>query len=419
MTRTVTVLAVIGGVVLVGVAATAVVLGVRSTTESRDDESFQNSLSSFYETPDDAPAPGELVRVEPISDLDVPGGTAYRMLYGTNAPDGAAAVSSGMLIVPDAPAPPGGRPVLAWAHGTLGFGDECTPSRRYRPTLDDLDFGSWLPSVMDRGWVVAATDYTGIGTAGDPYYLIAKSEAQDVIDSVRAARNYPDAEASSTYVTFGHSQGGHASMSAAMYADLAPELRLVGAAAAAPAALLGPLFTEQYDQFVAWGIGPSVAVSWPVVYPDLPLDGVLSSSAMSRYADLGQGCITQELGKLLLERAEGQQFFASDPMTNPQWVAAVADQTIDVNRIGVPTFVVQSLSDVIVLPNTTALLSDEFCAAASPTYDMSWLGQTTHQDTAKVGGLLAVDWIQDRFDAVPAPNSCAHPLPIAPADPGQ
>ena len=417
MRRTVVVLACVGAVVVLVVAAVVAVVITRSSTTSRDDARFQESIASFYESPDTPAAPGELIRIEPIDDLDVPGGTAYRMLYGTQRPDGSPAVSSGMLIVPTAPAPPGGRPVLAWSHGTLGFGDECTPSRRYHPTMDTLDFTNWLPSVMARGWVVAATDYTGLGTAGDTYYLIARSEAQDVLNSVRAARDHAPAQASSVYATFGHSQGGHAAIGTAMFADYAPELRSVGAAAAAPAALLGPLFSEQWNTFVAWGIGPSVAVSWPVVYPDLPLEGVLGDAAMSRYRSLADGCITDELPELLLERAEGEQFFDSDPMQNPDWAAAAADQAIDLSRVDVPLFVVQSLADTVVLPNTTALLARTACSAPSPESDVAWIGQVAHQDTAKVGGLVAVDWLQDRFDGVPAPNSCSHPSPIAPAEP--
>ena len=411
-------LAVIGALALVGGGGYATWKGVDASIQAKKVSDFQQSLTEFYTVPEETAEPGELIRIEAIADLDIPGGTAYRMLYGTQAPDGSAAVSSGMLIVPTDPAPEEGRPVLAWAHGTLGFGNDCTPSRTFAPTLNGLDFGAWLPAAMQRGWVVAATDYTGVGTAGDPYYLIAESEAQDVINSVRAARNFADADAGTRYATFGHSQGGHASLSTAMFADYAPELELVAASAAAPAAQLGALFAQQYTKPVAWGDGPSVAATWPSIYPELELEGVLSEGAMKDYQSLASGCLLQEVDQLILKRAFDEQFFSQNPMQIESWANAVEEQTVDPARIEVPTFVVQSLSDNVVLPNTTALLAELACNADAAPFSVSWLDMVTHEDSAVMGGNLAVDWLQDRFAGIPASDSCAQPLPLAPAQAG-
>ena len=93
----------------------------------------------------------------------MPGATALRMLYVSERPDGTPAASGGMLFIPDSPAPPEGRPVVAWAHGTLGMGDACAPSRSANP-LQDTD--NWLDQMMQLGWVVVATDYVGLGHAG-------------------------------------------------------------------------------------------------------------------------------------------------------------------------------------------------------------------------------------------------------------
>lgn len=408
-------LAVVGALALLGGGGYLAVKGISSAVSAQEATAFQNSLADFYATPSEPAAPGELIRIEELTDLTVPGGTAYRMLYGTQAPDGSATVSSGMLFVPTGDAPAEGRPVLAWAHGTLGFGDACTPSRTYQPTLETLDFGGWLPAVMQRGWVVAATDYAGVGTAGDTYYLIAQSEAQDVINSVRAARAFAPADAGTRYATFGHSQGGHASLATAEYADYAPDLQLVAVSGAAPAAELDALFSQQYTKPVAWGDGPSVAVSWPLVYPELPLEGILSNGAMKDYSELAHGCLLQEAGQLLVKKSTDAQFFQTDPLQNPQWAQAIAAETVDPARIDVPVFIVQSLTDNVVLPNTNALLSARSCEAGSPQVSMSWLDYVTHEDSALIGGMLAVDWLQDRFAGIPASDTCGQPLPIAPA----
>ncbi|UOQ60251.1 hypothetical protein MUN76_14635 [Leucobacter rhizosphaerae] len=414
--RGVVALTVVGALVVAAVAGWGVWALVSANVESASVRAFQEDLQDFYASPDAPAAPGELIRAEEITDLEVPGGTAYRMMYGTQAPDGSATVSSGMLIVPDGDAPAEGRPVLAWAHGTLGFGNDCTPSRTYHPTLHGLDFGSWLGVAMQRGWVVSATDYAGVGTDGDPYYLIAQSEAQDVINSVRAAQNFPDAHAGSRYATFGHSQGGHASLAAGMYADYAPELELVAVSGAAPAAELGALFAQQYDKPVAWGDGPSVAASWPLVHTDLTLDGVLSASAQRDYSELAHGCLLQEVDQLLVKKTFDEQFFQKDPLSDPAWASAVSREQIDPARIEAPIFVVQSLTDNVVLPNTTALLAESACELPAPGIAVSWLDMVTHEDTAVMGGMLAVDWLQDRFDGVPVAPTCDQVLPLKPAE---
>ena len=53
---------------------------------------------------------------------------------------------------------------------------------------------------MDAGYVLAATDYQGLGTPGPHPYLVGAAEAMNALDSVRAARNLTEAGASSDFV---------------------------------------------------------------------------------------------------------------------------------------------------------------------------------------------------------------------------
>ncbi|MGA9007340.1 MAG: hypothetical protein WB495_10750 [Xanthobacteraceae bacterium] len=48
--------------------------------------------------------------------------------------------------------------------------------------------------MIDRGCVVAATDYPGLGTPQTHSYLVGVSEARAVFDSVRAARTISGAQ---------------------------------------------------------------------------------------------------------------------------------------------------------------------------------------------------------------------------------
>jgi hypothetical protein len=212
---------------VLAIATALVMVFVASIGASRvETAQQQEALDPFYSPPDPLPGPpGTLIRTEPLG-VTVPGATAYRMLYVSERPDGTPAVSGGMVFLPDGAAPAGGRPVVAWAHGTLGMGASCAPSRSDNP-LADTD--NWLDQMMQLGWVVTATDYVGIGTPGPSLYLVAQSEVRDLVNAVRAARSMPDADAGTRYVTFGHSQGGHTSVwSGHLAATYAPELQLLG-----------------------------------------------------------------------------------------------------------------------------------------------------------------------------------------------
>ncbi|MBU1118832.1 lipase family protein [Patescibacteria group bacterium] len=401
-------------IVVILLAAVGIVYFVKIVQPNYKAKQHQASIQDFYKIPDpiSSEVPGTLLKTEKM-DITVPGGgTAYRMLYVSELPDDTPAVSSGMIFIPDTEAPEEGRKIVAWAHGTLGFGNECTPSRSETP-LNDMD--NWLNGMMQRGWLVVTTDYVGLGVPGDPYYLVGKSESRDVINSVRAARNFDKTNASNQFVAWGHSQGGHSALFTAVYAKgYAPELELIATAAAAPAAELGALLSQQYDKMVAWAIGPDVSVSWPLIYPDLPLEPVLSKQGLRDYKKIAFGCVANELGELELKSAFKEKFFQTDPLNDPVWYEAIKEQTPDISEIHVPLYIAQGLSDTVVLPNTSALLIQKACAL-DKNITVNWLGDTSHKQVAVVSGPSVVDWMQDRFNGAPVINSCAQSLPVDPA----
>ena len=403
---------------VVALLAASVVIGTlifvdesESTTAKR-----QDALAQFYEAPSPIPQElGTVVRMEPLG-VDVPGGTGYRMLYVSQRPDSERAVSGGMLFIPSTPAPAGGRPVVAWAHGTLGMGDACTPSRSTNP-LQDTD--NWLGEMMNLGWIVVSTDYVGMGTPGPNLYLVAQAEARDVVNSVRAARNVPEAHAGNRFIAWGHSQGGHSSLWTGHLAkSLAPELDLIAVAAAAPAAELNSIIGAQWNTPVGWVIGPEVEQSWPVVYPTLPLEGVVTARGLANSERLANECITVAGIEGLARTDLGQDYFVADPLTNKAWAGAGQDQTPLPLPADMPVMIAQSTADEVVLAWPNALLQLAWCSAGS-TISMLWLGEVTHQATAVVAGPAVVAWIADRFAGRPAGRTCDVPPPVrAPAQSG-
>ena len=84
---------------------------------------------SFYDPPSPLPPgpPGTLIRTEPLPHPPA-GSKAYKILYKSRNIHGGDIAVSGVAIIPDAPAPPEGRPVVAWAHPTTGIARRCAPS---------------------------------------------------------------------------------------------------------------------------------------------------------------------------------------------------------------------------------------------------------------------------------------------------
>ncbi len=392
----------------------AVIAFVGYKVEEADTKSQheQAALQPFYTPPTSLPSGvGVLIRSEEIKGAAPKGSRVWRILYTSEHTDGTRTVSSGSVFVPDAPSV-GVRPVLAWAHGTLGMADKCAPSR----SNPQSDMQTWLPLAMANGWIVVATDYAGFGTPGTLRYLIGVDAARDVINSVRAIRGFKPAEASNRVVVSGHSQGGQSSLfTAAEIGTYAPELELVAATAAAPAAELNPLISQQWDKAVAWVIGAEVSVAWPKVYPDLDIQGTMTAVARKQYRRIANMCVKPAaIEALVRQKFLGQRFYATDVSKLPTWNRALREQTPKPLRRSIPTLIVQGMSDTVVLPNTTALLVERWCAAGSNVSTI-WLGDTTHPQVALVSGPTVVDWIAQRFAGVPTHTTCGLPQPVQPA----
>lgn len=372
----------------------------------------QKQLQPFYNTGGLSLAGpiGEVVRSEPLG-VQVQNGTALRILYRTQRSDGTVTFSSGMVFIPDNNKAGTPRPVVAWAHGTVGMGDQCAPSRIQNP-INNID---WVNSMLAKGWVVTATDYAGLGTPGTEGYLVGGDESRDVLNSVRALQYIPSTQASKTFAVFGHSQGGHSALfTAATASTYAPELHLVGTVAAAPAAELVALLNETSGTTLDWVIGPEVLTSWPQVYPGLDPQAVTTKFGHSNYKKIADKCIVAAALEGQVRNKFKQEFFNTDVSKIPAWHNAAQSETAPVLAPSQPVLVAESLTDNVVLPNTTALYVQRACRAGSA-LDAIWINNVSHQQIPSVISPQIISWISNRFQGVPATSNCSQALPITPA----
>ena len=154
---------------------------------------------------------------------------SYRM-PGVN---GSETIATAVVFVPKGTAPAGGWPIIAWGHGTTGVADVCAPSNS--PNLGGVD--PIIAQLIQQGYMVVAADYEGLGSAGIHPYLNLASQGRSMVYAVLAAReNIPNA--GTRWVAYGHSQGGHAALGAAQFANEAVGLSYLGTVAIAPASNL-------------------------------------------------------------------------------------------------------------------------------------------------------------------------------------
>lgn len=162
-------------------------------------------ITHFYDTPKlSGSKPGDLLRQESFDGYVLPkGARAVRILYHSLDAAGRDVATSAVILLPAAPAPAGGWPVIAWAHGTTGVARLCAPSLE-----KDLSYGEegLLPMVRS-GFAVVATDYHGLGTVGPHQYMNKLAQAQDVLYSIPAARA-AEPSLGRRWAAVGHSQGG-------------------------------------------------------------------------------------------------------------------------------------------------------------------------------------------------------------------
>ncbi|MBS0263331.1 MAG: hypothetical protein JSS02_15420 [Planctomycetes bacterium] len=152
--------------------------------------------------------------------------------------------TTGLII---APAQPGtDRPILTWCHGTTGLGDAGCPSAQPDPAREltvyyspgatqQIDYGvPGLQGFIDRGYIVCATDYQGLGTATIHQYMVSRTNARDALYIAHAAREL-NVGAGTQLVASGWSQGGGAAAALAELdaADFGP-LDLRGCALLSP-----------------------------------------------------------------------------------------------------------------------------------------------------------------------------------------
>ncbi|MBM4487612.1 lipase family protein [Prescottella equi] len=347
------------------------------------------------QTPDVASTPGAVTAVEvlPASSW-IPGAvTGTKVTYTTTGPLGRSATSTGAVFLPPGEPPPGGWPVVSWAHGTVGIADRCSP------TVTGKIGGPYLAHWLSQGYAVVATDYVGLGTPGLHPYLDGPTEANSVIDMVRAARAVEPA-LSPRWIVLGQSQGGQAALfTAARATGRAPELDFRGAVATGAPSNLENLTTLVTPGFPRLPLeGSTVFVSYILAglraaRPDIDVDRFLTPVGRDALAAAETECYETMAPKLA---GVSIGSLVSRPLDDPALLAAVRDM-LEVPTTGYdrPVFLGQGLTDDIVPAPLVLKLAAELAANRQPVTFRTY--PTGHLETMRASLPETTAFVRDLF----------------------
>ncbi|MCG8928256.1 lipase family protein [Lentzea sp. CC55] len=350
-------------------------------------------------TPAAAAAPGELLssrevawHPEPLRLLPAPV-KAYDIRYSSTSATGTSTVVSGMVLVSPLPWNNGPRPIVAYAMGTQGLGDQCAPSRQLQNGTEvEIAF---LSRAMLHGWAVAVTDYEGLGTPGDHTYAVARSEGRALLDVARAASGIPGLSADAPVGVFGYSQGGQAASSAAeQWKSYAPSLNVVGVAAGGVPADLNAV-AKYNDGNAGSGLVFAAAAGYAAAYPELPLSSVLNARGQQVIGKIRESCVA-EIALVAPFTRLNSLTTTPDVILDPLWQRRLNENALGAVKPAAPVYLYHGTLDELIPFSVGQKLRSQWCSLGA---DVQWtpLPLLGHVAAVSAWGTNAVDWLGGRF----------------------
>jgi hypothetical protein len=364
----------------------------------------------------EAPA-GTLIKAEEITGAPT-GVKTFRIMYHSRDLKGNDLPVTGLFTYPVGEVPNEGLPLISYAHGTTGVGRACgmsqTPFLANTPGYSH--YHQQILPMVEEGWAVVATDFSGMGAPGPSSYLVGDLEGQNMLDSLRAVLA-SDPSTGSVKIdpnrlgTYGKSQGGSAVLSMLEIApDYAPELDIKGGMALALGLVVpipgvielvagNPTSTSQ-NMFMLL-----IAKSYADNYPDLvDIEDVLTPEGISRLPLLAEYC-----GSDLASRVDDVPL--SEMLKTPidrGLITAMYDAMPGSVPLQQPAVVTQGLKDKTILPEFAHGEVQDMCAWG----DTVWYQTYPDDDHPSIPYQSRktephiYQWMTNRFNGEPAPSNC-------------
>ncbi|WP_229686847.1 lipase family protein [Longimycelium tulufanense] len=366
----------------------------------------------FYRPPTPLPPgePGDVirsrqiaVRVEPTGIAPVPV-AAWQVLYRSTSATGKPIAVTGTVLVPRVPWLAGTRPLVSYAVGTHGLGDQCAPSYKMRAGTENEV--ALIAQPLMRGWAVVLTDYPALGTPDVHHYAVGRAAGQAMLDAARAAQRLPGPGLSpSGPVGFwGYSQGGQAAAFAGeLQPSYAPELKTVGAVAGGVPRDLIKL-ARYVDGGPFFGLALGAIAGYRSAYPDLPYDELVNDKGRKLVAQAGEDCVATMAVRGAFHRLVDLTT-VPDVLENPAWRARLTENRPGQRKPTAPVLLYHGDLDELIPYHIARPLLDDYCRLGA-TVEWKTMPVSEHISGDVVGAPVAVNWLANRFLGTPAGSSC-------------
>lgn len=408
---------------------------IGSTPRAHADET---QYQQFYTPPAPLPpgAPGDLIRTEPSRLVLEPSGqlgayvaTGTRIMYRSVDGRGNPVAVTGTYFEPDNPWPGRGpRPLISFATGPYGLGEQCAPSRLFNQGIHfsqgfDLTVGyeeTFIATMVARGFAVVVTDGVGLGIPGVvPQFGNRIAAGTAMLDAARAAMKLPGTslDPHGPVAFWGWSSGGQASASAAeLAASYAPELNVVGAWAGAPPTDL-PALVPFLDGSLLVGVFGYVLNGLVAAYPELrdALIGTLTDRGVQMVTWSQHICLLQSVADYAFRHVQFWfntdlgQLINSAPLKD-----ILAAQRLGSLKPQAPVYIQSNRFDPVIPWAGAHQLAVDWCNQGA---DVElWTNEQppflnklaiNHLLPYFVDGERGLQWVADRFNGLPSTSNCA------------
>jgi pimeloyl-ACP methyl ester carboxylesterase len=386
---------------------------------------------------------GQVIKQEKIAS-SIKGAQAWRIAYISSDISGRKTISTGLVVAPEGSAPAGGRPVMAWAHGTTGAAQNCGPSQVIDPAVPLNEYflvggNSWtdygLPALEEfikEGYVITATDYQGLGGGGRHQYSVAATNGMDALNAARAAASMKETGANKKTLVYGWSQGGGAVIALAGMPDYIKQtgtasdnLDILGFVALAPQdiSILAPAgkldkagadkyFQDSQKMFLnnVFNFTHATMYYWgtQAAFPNLKLTDIFTDEGVKVANDIySNKCMHAASDTFNFNYGSSYAtLLKPSPLNTVAWAEAMLKGGVPVVKPFAPVQIYFGSKDTAVPPMMHQLYQDQVCKLGGNVGRMQLPGEQSHFTTPSSSKPFYISWVKDRLAGKPLPNAC-------------
>lgn len=258
--------------------------------------------------------------------------------------------------------------------------------------------------MIAEGWLVAVTDYEGLGTPGRHPYLVGESEGRSAVDAILAAGQLPNGEPGDRLAVAGYSQGGHGALWASQVAaEWAPELDVVGTFAGAPATEMGLILLGAPAGFTFL-----IVAGFDAAYPEADPDTFLTPAGVEALPAVDEGC-TGDVFEAVSGVPKGD-LVQDGADRNPPWPALAEANDPGRVKTADPILIIHSEADTTVPPALSDILVQRMCGLGQAVERRVLTAGQDHVGAAPGAYRDGLAWLQARMDEEPVTaDSCSIP----------